>query len=96
MIIKLHKKHLESFQGCEVGADDDNLTGPSPLTTLKILERHEQKIELRSPAEAAQVADAALYGTFRMQSSDRIADRVRNEALNFPGAIDILNEEVTR
>ncbi len=92
LMIKLNKNLLDEFQGCEVGADDDNMTGPSPLTTLQILERHERNIELRSPEEAAQIADAANYGTFRIHASDRIADRVIEEALSFPGAVKVLDE----
>jgi hypothetical protein len=92
MIIKLNKKYLEEFQGCEVGADDDNMIGPSPLTTLKILERHERNIELRSAEEAAQIADAARYGTFELHTSERIAMRVFEEALMFPGAVSIFKK----
>jgi len=92
MIIKLNKKYLEEFQGAELGACEDDMRGPSPLTTYEILDRHERNIEIRSAEEAAQIHDTANYGTFRIHTSDRIAERVMAEALTFPGATEIFRK----
>ena len=92
MIIKLNKKYLEAFQGAELGACEDDMRGPSPLTTYEILDRHERNIEIRSAEEAAQIHDTANYGTFRLHASDRIAERVMAEALKFPGSTEIFRK----
>lgn len=86
IIIKLQKRHLEEFKWCELGAMEDDMRGPSPHTTWEILERHERNIELSTPEEAAQVADAARYGTLRLHTSDAIADRIVSECLRIDGA----------
>jgi hypothetical protein len=92
MIIKLQKKHLDEFKGCEEGACADNMTGPSPITTLEILDRHDINIEVRTAEEAAQIYDAANYGTFRIMTSDWIAERVMRDVLKFEGSYEIYRD----
>lgn len=87
--IKIQSKTLDEFRGCEQGADDDKLRGPSPLTTLEILARSEREIIVNTPEEAAQIADCCDYGTFP-DFCPRAAERIRAEALAMPGALEIL------
>jgi len=64
IVLSIKAKYLEEFVQCEYGAHEDEMTGPSPLTTVTILERHKTKIECLTYAEAAQVLDCCRYGTF--------------------------------
>lgn len=73
--IKIQPKHLEEFVNCEMGAHEDELTGPSPITTVSILERHINYIECQTVEEAAQVLDCCRYGTFKNFHS-RVATRL--------------------
>lgn len=89
MNIKAQKKTVAEFVGCERGAHEDDLRGPSPLTTVEILERSEISIEINTAEEAAQIADCCDYGTFP-DFCPNAADRIRFEALKFLGAPEVL------
>lgn len=89
MNIKIQSKTLDEFRACEQGAHDDEMRGPSPLTTVEILERSEREIVVNTPEEAAQVADCCDFGTFP-EFCPRAAERIRCEALAFPGALEIM------
>lgn len=87
-ILTIKPRLLQDLINCEMGAHDDGLTGPSPLTTVTILERHPNQIELRSVEEAAQVYDALLYGTYPLEhpsSAERLADQI----IELPGVKEV-------
>lgn len=79
IILSIRPGILESFIECERGADADEMTGPSPLTTMTILRRDPKRksIILNTLEEAAQVLDCCRYGTFPLHHS-RTAKRLFN------------------
>ena len=91
MIIRSTAKTIEEFSGCEGGAHDDDMRGPSPFTTVEILERSPHSIVINTAEEAAQIADCCTYGTFP-QFCPHAADRIAAKALEMPGAAEILRK----
>lgn len=83
LIVKIRRVHLEEFIDCEIGAHEDEITGPSPVTTVTILERNKSNITLNSYEEAAQVLDACRYGTFS-NHFPRVADRIIEQLKAIP------------
>ena len=79
--ISINKKQLEEFRNCEQGAAEDEITGPSPLTTLEILNRHNDHIEMQTIEEAAQIADCCQYGTFPLHYP-KTANKIWLELMN--------------
>jgi hypothetical protein len=99
IIIKISAAHLDEFINCEMGAHEDKITGPSPLTTVTILRRHEAPvlkrtvkrrafIECQTVEEAAQVLDCCRYGTFPIHCP-RIADRIYDDLHAIPEVRDL-------
>lgn len=90
IFVKISKKQLEEFRGCEQGAEDDNMTDPSGITTMEILNRHKDKIELRTTNECVQVASCCVLGTFP-NFCPRVAERIYNELLLNPEVYEAYN-----
>jgi len=88
LVIKIQKRHLEEFVQCEMGAHEDEMTGPSEFTTATILERHENKIECKNAKEAAQIFECTQYGTFP-QFHENVAGRINNELRQYQEIVDI-------
>jgi len=89
--MNIQTSQIEYFIGCEYGAHEDDMTGPSPLTTVQILERSKTEICLHTPEEAAQICDCCTYGTFPLHHP-RSASHVFDRAIAFPGARAILEK----
>ena len=79
------------FIACETGAAEDDIRGPSPLTTVEILSRHHNAIEVRTPEEAAQIADCCYFGTFSSYCPTA-APRIREKCVKVEGAAAMLRE----
>jgi hypothetical protein len=80
--IKIQRKHLQEFIECERGAQEDDITGPSPITTVSILERHKTKIVVNTVEEAAQILNCCYYGTFP-KFFESVAMRIATNLKNF-------------
>jgi hypothetical protein len=87
--MKIKSSQIENFIGCEYGAHEDDMRGPSPLTTVEILQRSKTEIVLNTAEEAAQVADCCKSGTFPLHHP-RSAARVFDAAIQFEGARAIM------
>jgi hypothetical protein len=89
MNIRTNKKTVDEFRSCETGAHEDEMRGPSPLTTFEILSRSECEIIVNTAEEAAQIADCCEFGTFP-DFCPKASDRIYALAVQFPGAREVL------
>ena len=93
MIVEMQENDLKEFLYCELGAHEDGIKGPSNISTYEILDRHNAVIELRTPEEAAQVADAIVTGTADLFIKSVIIKRVYKDCLAaFPTAHKIRSD----
>lgn len=89
--MKIKSTCIEDFIECEYGAHEDDIRGPSPLTTVEILQRSTKEIIINTPEEAAQIADCCMYGTFP-QHHPNAADRIFRTATTFPGMRPVMEK----
>jgi hypothetical protein len=89
--MKIKTSQIENFIGCEYGAHEDDMRGPSPLTTVEILERSKAEIVINTAEEAAQIADCCRYGTFS-HHHPRAAAHVFEMAISYTRAREIMDK----